>query len=183
MVQWWNSFHKCGHCCVVLPSIPALSCCMCCICLSSFRFFFPDRVMFALGLDLKQKHDASKHQRWTTYSDRSVAVLWNSCISETKLLLLIPNINSNMWNIWQNINLFHRSLTFSSSGDERWWDPDRPPLPLSDVSSSSLCPELAAAWKDSYRVPMRRRQNEAETDSCLEPDLRTSPRNWPTVSR
>lgn len=35
--------------------MPAFSCCRCCSCLSSFLFFFPDRVMFALGLDLKEK--------------------------------------------------------------------------------------------------------------------------------
>lgn len=52
------------------------------------------------------------------------------------------------------------SLTFSSSGDGRWWDPGRPRRPRSDVSSSSLGSELAAAWKASYRVPAAWRQDE-----------------------
>lgn len=52
------------------------------------------------------------------------------------------------------------SLTFSSSGDGRWWDPGRPQRPRSDASSSSLGSELAAAWKASYRVPAARRRDE-----------------------
>ena len=40
----------------LLPSMVAFSCCMCISCLSSFLFFFPDNVMFALGLELKPFH-------------------------------------------------------------------------------------------------------------------------------
>lgn len=90
------------------PSIDAFSWCMCCSCFSSFRFFFPDRVMFALGLDLRNVN-------------RFLIKLRDSARSQ-------PDTDSCRG----------QSLTFSSSGDGRWSDPDPPRHRRSDASSSSL---------------------------------------------
>lgn len=61
--HWWFSER-------VLPSIPAFCCCMCCSCFSSFRLFFPDRVMFALGLDLRHTWSPAFRGQWRIWWPR-----------------------------------------------------------------------------------------------------------------
>lgn len=45
--------------------------CRCCSCFRSFLFFFPDKVMFALGLDLQVDTGVDTHMRTDRWDIRT----------------------------------------------------------------------------------------------------------------